>query len=205
MFFWCGDAGYQVLIECANALVTILQIRAEEVMIESTGVIGQRIKKEALLIMSFAIALYSRVLLMLTLFFLGFGGGWSLFYMLPHLYKGLVTDNLIPEVVYDDIFPLADSAAVAITTTNLISKSVAIEYVVGGTSIRVGGMTKGSGMIHPNMATILGVITTDALVESDVWRKMVQVAISRSFNQITVDGDTNTNYTVIAFASGLSG
>ncbi|XVE61843.1 hypothetical protein DITRI_Ditri06bG0071400 [Diplodiscus trichospermus] len=154
-----GDAGYQDVIECVNALASILQTRPEEVLIESTGVIGQRIKKEALLS------------------------------SLPRL-----LNSLSPSVEG------ADSAAVAITTTDLVSKSVAIEYEVGGTSIRVGGMAKGSGMIHPNMATMLGVITTDALVESDVWRKMVQVAVSRSFNQITVDGDTSTNDTVIAFA-----
>ncbi|XAR50951.1 Glutamate N-acetyltransferase [Bertholletia excelsa] len=66
-------------------------------------------------------------------------------------------------------------------------------------------MAKGSGMIHPNMATLLGVITTDALVTGDVWRKMVKTAVDRSFNQITVDGDTSTNDSVIALASGLSG
>ncbi|KAK6244849.1 hypothetical protein QUC31_011258 [Theobroma cacao] len=159
-----GDAGYQDVLECANALATILQIRPEEVLIESTGVIGHRIKKEALLS------------------------------SLPRL-----VNSLSPSIQG------GDSAAVAITTTDLVSKSVAIEYEVRGTSVRVGGMAKGSGMIHPNMATMLGVITTDALVESDVWRKMVQVAVSRSFNQITVDGDTSTNDTVIAFASGLSG
>uniref|UniRef100_A0A6N2MJM9 Arginine biosynthesis bifunctional protein ArgJ, chloroplastic n=1 Tax=Salix viminalis TaxID=40686 RepID=A0A6N2MJM9_SALVM len=93
----------------------------------------------------------------------------------------------------------AGSAAVAITTTDLVSKSVAIESKVGGTDIKVGGMAKGSGMIHPNMATMLGVITTDALVNSDVWRKMVQISVNR------VDGDTSTNDTVIALASGLSG
>ncbi|XP_050114553.1 arginine biosynthesis bifunctional protein ArgJ, chloroplastic-like isoform X2 [Malus sylvestris] len=99
----------------------------------------------------------------------------------------------------------ANAAAVAITTTDLVSKSVAIQSQVGGTNIRVGGMAKGSGMIHPNMATMLGVVTTDAMVSSDVWRKMVQIAVNRSFNQITVDGDTSTNDTVIALASGLSG
>ncbi|KFK23250.1 hypothetical protein AALP_AAs44905U000100, partial [Arabis alpina] len=57
---------------------------------------------------------------------------------------------------------------------------------VGGTTVRVGGMAKGSGIIHPNMATMLGVITTDALVESDIWRKMVKVSVNQSFNQITM-------------------
>ncbi|KAJ0657395.1 putative transferase [Helianthus annuus] len=99
----------------------------------------------------------------------------------------------------------ADAASVAITTTDLVSKSVAVEFEVGGTRIRIGGMAKGSGMIHPNMGTLLGVITTDALVDADAWRKMVQIAVNRSFNQITVDGDTSTNDTIVALASGLSG
>ncbi|KAK2974210.1 hypothetical protein RJ640_014478, partial [Escallonia rubra] len=159
-----GDAGYRDVIECSNALAKLLQLKPDEVLIESTGVIGQRIKKEALL-------------------------------------------NSLPKVVnlLSPTVEGADSAAVAITTTDLVSKSVAIESEVGGTRIRVGGMAKGSGMIHPNMATMLGVITTDAMVTSDVWRKMVKVAVNRSFNQITVDGDTSTNDAVIALASGLSG
>ncbi|THG07702.1 hypothetical protein TEA_009651 [Camellia sinensis var. sinensis] len=140
-----GDAGYQDVIECSSALAKILQLKAEEVLIESTGVIGQRIKKEALLS------------------------------SLPKLV------NLLSSTIEG-----ADSAAVAITTTDLVSKSVAIESEVGGTRIRIGGMAKGSGMIHPNMATMLGVITTDALVTNNVWKKMVQVAVNRSFNQITV-------------------
>ncbi|CAN1304401.1 Arginine biosynthesis bifunctional protein ArgJ, chloroplastic, partial [Linum perenne] len=144
------------------SLSQLLEINPHEVLIESTGVIGQRIKKEALL------------------------------NSLPKLVSALSTSQ-------------AGSAAVAITTTDLVSKSVAIESQVGETNIRIGGIAKGSGMIHPNMATMLGVITTDALVESEVWRKMVKTAVNRSFNQITVDGDTSTNDTVIALASGLSG
>ncbi|XP_077213137.1 arginine biosynthesis protein ArgJ family [Tasmannia lanceolata] len=159
-----GNAGYEDVIECANAVAKLLQLRPEEVLIESTGVIGRRIKKEALLS------------------------------SLPKLVSSLTSTT-----------GGADSAAVAITTTDLVSKSVAIETEVGGARVRVGGMAKGSGMIHPNMATMLGVVTTDALVTSDVWRKMVQIAVNRSFNQITVDGDTSTNDTVIALASGTSG
>nr|XP_043631993.1 arginine biosynthesis bifunctional protein ArgJ, chloroplastic [Erigeron canadensis] len=159
-----GDAGYQDVLDCSNALAKLLQVRPDEILIESTGVIGQRIKKEPLL------------------------------NSLPKLI-GLLSSSVKG----------ADSAAVAITTTDLVSKSVAVELEVGGTRIRIGGMAKGSGMIHPNMGTLLGVITTDALVDADVWRKMVQVAVNRSFNQITVDGDTSTNDTIIALASGLSG
>ncbi|XP_058003103.1 arginine biosynthesis bifunctional protein ArgJ, chloroplastic isoform X5 [Hevea brasiliensis] len=132
-----GDAGYQDVLECADTLAMILKLKREEVLIESTGVIGQRIRKQALL-------------------------------------------NALPKLV-SSATPSTEgalSAAVAITTTDLVSKSVAIESQV---------------------------ITTDALVKSDVWRKMVQFAVNRSFNQITVDGDTSTNDTVIALASGLSG
>ncbi|KAH0882740.1 hypothetical protein HID58_058836 [Brassica napus] len=159
-----GDAGYQDTLDCVGSLATLLKVKPEEVLIESTGVIGHRIKKKELL------------------------------QALPTLVNSM--SNSVQQ---------ADSAAIAITTTDLVSKSVAVESQVGGTTIRVGGMAKGSGMIHPNMATMLGVITTDALVESDIWRKMVKVAVNRSFNQITVDGDTSTNDTVIALASGLSG
>ncbi|KAL0440590.1 UNVERIFIED_CONTAM: Arginine biosynthesis bifunctional protein ArgJ, chloroplastic [Sesamum latifolium] len=159
-----GDAGYQDVIDCSHALAELLQLKPEQVLIESTGVIGQRIKKEPLL------------------------------KSLPDFV------NLLSSTVQG-----ADSATVAITTTDLVSKSIAVESEVGGTRVRVGGMAKGSGMIHPNMATMLGVITTDALVTSDVWLKMVRVAVNRSFNQITVDGDTSTNDCVIALASGLSG
>lgn len=159
-----GDAGYQDVLECAGSLAEILRLKQEEILIESTGVIGQRIKKKALLD------------------------------SLPKL-----VDSLSSTVEG------ADSAAVAITTTDLVRKSVAVEAKVGGKYVRLGGMAKGSGMIHPNMATMLGVVTTDAVVDSDVWRKMVQVSVGRSFNQITVDGDCSTNDTVIALASGLSG
>ncbi|CAL0317003.1 unnamed protein product [Lupinus luteus] len=159
-----GEAGYQDVIDCVESLAKLLKLKPEEVLVESTGVIGHRIKKGALL------------------------------NSLPVLLNSLSTS-----------VEGADSAAVAITTTDLVSKSVAIESLVGGTKVRVGGMAKGSGMIHPNMATMLGVVTTDARVNSDVWRKMVRIAVNRSFNQITVDGDTSTNDTVIALASGLSG
>ncbi|OAY68475.1 Arginine biosynthesis bifunctional protein ArgJ, chloroplastic [Ananas comosus] len=140
-----GDAGYQDAVESANAVAQLLKVNPNAVLIESTGVIGQRIKKEALL------------------------------NSLPRL-VGSLSSNV----------QSADSAAVAITTTDLVSKSVAVETQVGGVSVRIGGMAKGSGMIHPNMATLLGVVTTDALVTSKIWREMVRTSVNRSFNQITV-------------------
>ncbi|GJN08256.1 hypothetical protein PR202_ga26162 [Eleusine coracana subsp. coracana] len=159
-----GDAGYQDVVDSADAVAKLLNVSTNDILIQSTGVIGQRIKKEALL-------------------------------------------NSLPRLVgsLSSSIQGANSAAVAITTTDLVSKSIAVQTEIGGVPIRIGGIAKGSGMIHPNMATMLGVLTTDAQVSSDVWREMVRMSVSRSFNQITVDGDTSTNDCVIAMASGLSG
>ena len=100
----------------------------------------------------------------------------------------------------------AHRAAVSITTTDLVSKSAALEVDMGdGTTVRVGGIAKGSGMIHPNMATMLGVVTCDAPVEVSLWRSILRRASQKSFNQITVDGDTSTNDTVIGLSSGKAG
>jgi glutamate N-acetyltransferase / amino-acid N-acetyltransferase len=94
------------------------------------------------------------------------------------------------------------AAATAILTTDLIDKQIALETELGGRRVRIGGMAKGSGMIHPNMATMLGYLTCDAGVPADVWQAMVKRAVDRSFNAITVDGDTSTNDTYLAFAAG---
>ena len=94
------------------------------------------------------------------------------------------------------------AAAQAILTTDLVEKQVAFEAELGGRRVRIGGMAKGSGMIHPNMATMLGYLTCDAAVPCDLWQEMVRRAVDRSFNSITVDGDTSTNDTFLAFAAG---
>jgi len=94
------------------------------------------------------------------------------------------------------------AAATAILTTDLIDKQIALEAQLGGRRVRIGGMAKGSGMIHPNMATMLGYLSCDAGVPADVWQAMVKRAVDRSFNAITVDGDTSTNDTYLAFAAG---
>ena len=96
----------------------------------------------------------------------------------------------------------AAAAADAILTTDLIDKQVALEAELGGRTVRIGGMAKGSGMIHPDMATMLGFFSCDAAVPADVWQGMVRRAVQRSFNSITVDGDTSTNDTVLAYAAG---
>ncbi|MGK7910259.1 MAG: bifunctional ornithine acetyltransferase/N-acetylglutamate synthase [Synechococcus sp.] len=96
-------------------------------------------------------------------------------------------------------------AAKAILTTDLVEKTVAIEADIDGTTIRLGGMAKGSGMIHPNMATMLGFITCDASVDPAVWNGIVKRAVDASFNQITVDCDTSTNDMVLALSNGEAG
>ncbi|MDY6806278.1 MAG: bifunctional ornithine acetyltransferase/N-acetylglutamate synthase [Cyanobacteriota bacterium] len=110
----------------------------------------------------------------------------------------------IPELVAAASDNGGDAAAKAIVTTDLVTKSIALEMPIGDRSVRIGGMAKGSGMIHPNMATMLGFITCDAAVSPPLWQKMLARAVNRSFNQITVDGDTSTNDTVIALANGQS-
>ncbi len=94
------------------------------------------------------------------------------------------------------------AAAGAILTTDLVDKQIALEAELGGRLVRIGGMAKGSGMIHPSMATLLAYLSCDAGVPAEVWQAMVQRAVERSFNAITVDGDTSTNDTFLAFAAG---
>ncbi len=93
-------------------------------------------------------------------------------------------------------------AAQAILTTDLVAKQIALEAYLGGRRVRIGGMAKGSGMIHPAMATMLGYLSCDAGVPPREWQAMVRRAVDRSFNAITVDGDTSTNDTFLAFAAG---
>ena len=94
------------------------------------------------------------------------------------------------------------AAAQAILTTDLVDKQIALEANLGGRLVRIGGMAKGSGMIHPAMATMLGYLSCDAGVPAEQWQGMLQRVVNRSFNAITVDGDTSTNDTVLAFSAG---
>ena len=95
-----------------------------------------------------------------------------------------------------------EAAATAILTTDLVDKQIALEADLGGRRVRVGGMAKGSGMIHPAMATMLGTLSCDAALPPGEWQALVGRAVDRSFNAITVDGDTSTNDTFLAFAAG---
>ncbi len=156
-----GEQGRQDSLESAKALGQALNIPPESILIASTGVIGQRIRMDALL-------------------------------------------SGIPQLVAAASETGSDSAARSIMTTDLVPKSIALETTIGDRTVRVGGICKGSGMIHPNMATLLAFVTCDATVSTTLWQQMLSRAADKSFNQITVDGDTSTNDTLIALANGQS-
>lgn len=96
-------------------------------------------------------------------------------------------------------------AAHAIMTTDIVAKAVSRQIVINGTTVTITGIAKGSGMIHPNMATMLGYIATDAAIAEPVLRQIVKHAADHSFNAITVDGDTSTNDALMLMATGKSG
>ncbi|MEQ9626183.1 bifunctional ornithine acetyltransferase/N-acetylglutamate synthase [Coleofasciculus chthonoplastes] len=156
-----GEAGWQDALDSAKALAQAMNIAPESILLGSTGVIGQRIRMDALL------------------------AG------IPQLVEGLSELG-------------SNAAAQAIITTDLVTKSIALETTIDDRPVRIGGIAKGSGMIHPNMATLLAFVTCDAVVSTPLWQKMLSRAADKSFNQITVDGDTSTNDTLIALANGQS-
>lgn len=110
----------------------------------------------------------------------------------------------IPQVVAALSETGGPTAEKSILTTDLVAKSIALETMIGDRPVRIGGMAKGSGMIHPNMATMLAFVTCDAAVSPQLWQEMLSRAGDRSFNQITVDGDTSTNDSLFALANGQS-
>ena len=125
---------------------------------------------------------------------------------------GVIGKRIKMEQLRQSILPLVRAAsesggadaAKAITTTDLVTKEIALETMIEGRPVRIGGIAKGSGMIAPNMATMLGFITCDAAVSTSLWHEMLKRAVNQSFNQITVDGDTSTNDCVLALANGQS-
>ena len=156
-----GKQGWADAVESAEILAKELNISPELILTASTGVIGQRIRMEAL-------------------------------------------RSGIPQAVAALSETGSDAAAQSIVTTDLVTKAIALETQLGDRPVRIGGIAKGSGMIHPNMATMLAFITCDAAVSPHLWQDMLQRAANKSFNQITVDGDTSTNDSLIALANGQS-
>ena len=98
-----------------------------------------------------------------------------------------------------------EAAAEAIMTTDLVKKEVAVEFTIDGKACHMGGIAKGSGMIHPNMATMLVFITTDVSISTPMLQKALSTDIANTFNMISIDGDTSTNDMVTVLANGLAG
>ncbi len=157
-----GDQGWQDTCRIAATFAQALQLAPNQVLVASTGVIGQLIPMDKLVL-------------------------------------------AIPDLLAVTTHAGGDLAAQGILTTDLVPKTVALESTGLTPPIRVGGMAKGSGMIHPDMATLLAFVTCDAPVATPLWRSLVPQAVAVSFNQITVDGDTSTNDMFLAVANGAAG
>ena len=97
------------------------------------------------------------------------------------------------------------AAAKAIMTTDTIHKEIAVQVELGGKTVTIGGMSKGSGMIHPNMCTMLAFVTTDAAISKEMLQRAVSANVKDTYNMISVDGDTSTNDTLLVLANGLAG
>ncbi len=96
-------------------------------------------------------------------------------------------------------------AAKSILTTDTVSKEAAVQFAVDGRTVTVGGMCKGSGMIHPNMSTMLGFITTDLNISKELLQEALSMDVQDTFNMVSIDGDTSTNDTLLALANGMAG
>ena len=110
-------------------------------------------------------------------------------------------DAIVSALSYDG----SDAAAEGIMTTDTVKKEIAVEFSVGGKTCTIGGIAKGSGMIHPNMATMLVFITTDVAISSEMLAKALSHDIKNTFNMTSVDGDTSTNDMVTILANGMAG
>ena len=110
----------------------------------------------------------------------------------------------IPSLVADLSESKGSLAAEAIMTTDTIAKEVAVTFQIGGKKCTIGGIAKGSGMIHPNMATMLVFITTDTAISSDMLQKALSGDIANTFNMVSIDGDTSTNDMVTVLANGMA-
>ena len=158
----CNADGIEVAEKMSALLADALGIDASDVVVASTGVIGQALNVEPI------------------------AAG------IPALIASLSADG-------------SDAAAEGIMTTDTIKKEVAVEFTVGGKTCRIGGIAKGSGMIHPNMATMLVFITTDCAIAPEMLQKALSADIQDSFNMVSVDGDTSTNDMVTVLANGMAG
>ena len=112
--------------------------------------------------------------------------------------------NLLAEAKGDSL-DHGTLASKAIMTTDTVNKEIAVEVEIGGKTVTIGGMCKGSGMIHPNMCTMLGFVTTDVNISKELLLKALQEDVNDTYNMVSVDGDTSTNDTVLLLANGMAG
>lgn len=117
----------------------------------------------------------------------------------------LVRGAALLKEALSDTREAAGNAAKAIMTTDTVSKEIAVQFAAEDKIVTLGGMCKGSGMIHPNMATMLSVVTTDAAISHNVLQELLGEVVADSFNMISVDRDTSTNDTYLVLANGASG
>jgi len=160
----CAPQGEENAEKMCAAAAKAIGCAPEEVLVCSTGVIGQTLNVQAI------------------------ENG------VPELYAALERSDAA-----------SDAAAHAIMTTDTVTKELAVEAEVGGKTVRLGGIAKGSGMIHPNMGTMLCFLTTDCAISAEMLGEALHEAVRVSFNRISVDGDTSTNDTCCILANGLAG
>jgi len=157
----CNFDGVEVAEKMCQLLADEMGINANDVIVASTGVIGQRLNVEPI------------------------AKG------IPELVKGLGDHS--------------DLAAEGIMTTDTKKKELAVSFEVDGVACKIGGICKGSGMIHPNLATMLVFITTDCAISAEMLNKALKSDVQNTFNMVSVDGDTSTNDTVAVMANGMAG
>ena len=158
----CNANGIEIAEKMSALVADALPVKAEDVVVASTGVIGQPLSIEP------------------------------------------IAEGIAPLAAALSEDGSAD-ACEAIMTTDTKKKEIAVEFSLGGKTCRLGGIAKGSGMIHPNMATMLVFLTTDAAISSAMLQKALSGDIQNTFNMISVDGDTSTNDMVTLLANGLAG
>ena len=158
----CNANGLEIAEEMSTLLASELKISADDVVVASTGVIGQPLNITPI------------------------ANG------IPALVAGLSAEN-------------GALAAEGIMTTDTKKKEVAVSFEIGGVTCKMGGIAKGSGMIHPNMATMLVFITTDCAISSEMLSKALSGDVQNTFNMVSIDGDTSTNDMVTVLANGMAG
>lgn len=158
----CAPEGPETAAREAEVVGQALSLDPDDVLVSSTGVIGQRLNVEAI-------------------------------------------EAAVPELVSRLSKDGSDAAARSIMTTDTVKKEISVEFTVDGKTAHLGGITKGSGMIHPHMGTMLCYMTTDVKISSTALKSALRETVRKTFNRISVDGDMSTNDTCMILANGLAG